>query len=113
MTLNFTPARCTACELCVGTCPGRGVLAVARITDLQQLSGGSVVLARSAHQWCAACGALFAPEAMGARVAALLGAASSSARLVTGLCPACRPVAIGSAPDMPGLPPGAATRRIG
>jgi ferredoxin len=103
-TLHFAAARCTACGLCLPACPEPGVLALARITDLQRLCSGPVVLARSAHRRCAACGAPFAVEAMAAKVAALLGEASPAARRVARLCPACRPVAIGSAPDGPGPP---------
>jgi ferredoxin len=117
VVLAFAAARCTACGRCVPACPEPGVLQLARTTDPQRLRRGSAVLARSPYRRCAACGTPFAPEAMAARVAALLRDNPAVARLAADCCPACRQSGVrsaheGSEPVPPATPTASGTHPI-
>jgi Fe-S-cluster-containing hydrogenase component 2 len=92
VTLAFAPAECTGCGRCVSVCPEPSGMRMTRLTDLVRLGAGPRVLARSPHRRCAACGAPFAPEAVVARIAAILHAGPTISRLVTRYCPDCRPL---------------------
>jgi len=92
IALTFDASLCMACAQCLPTCPEASsqVLQLQRITDLQRLSQGRVVLYQDQDRRCDACGAPIASAQMLRRMATLLGDESSIASLITRYCPECR-----------------------
>lgn len=96
--LTFDPALCVACGRCVPACPeqDRRTLQMRPATDLAALARGRATVKRAAVACCRRCGRPIAPAAMLDRLGALLEggeAGEALVRLVTELCPDCRPLA--------------------
>jgi ferredoxin/coenzyme F420-reducing hydrogenase delta subunit len=92
-SLTFDAALCTACGQCLPRCPEaeNRVLHLQRITDLQYLSQGRILLHRDRDWRCEACGVPIASEMMLRRIKAILGEGSAPAlRVITRYCPDCR-----------------------
>ncbi len=71
----FDPIRCVACSQCVAVCPegDRDAITVDAMVDFEKLEQGVHVVNTTEVPNCVVCGGPVAPEAMLARIGALLG----------------------------------------
>jgi ferredoxin len=103
LTLAFVPSSCVACGMCIDSCPQvtAQTLRLRRVTDMDVLGRGRMVLRQDELARCESCGAVIASRALLQHVGAQLG--ESSQALSTALnqyCPSCRlTFAWGAAPS--------------
>lgn len=93
VALTYAASQCNGCRICVDVCPevAAHALTVHRVTRLEALSRGRVVLYQDQMAICHGCGEAFASQAVLRRIAAQIGGDNPALNAaVSCYCPSCR-----------------------
>ena len=93
VVLTYIASRCTGCAMCVDICPETtsDALRVRKMTDLDTLSRGKIVLHKNKLLTCESCGASIASQALLRRIEVSLEADNEALRtILSRYCPSCR-----------------------